>query len=128
MIWLPTPALAQCFAVAEWLSILLRAQWAYPFNEPVDTKRYDNYLNYVKRPMDFGTIKRNLETGVYKAPDDMLADMQQVGISLLLMVKFTSLVADWPKCICDHCSAFSWRASAELFGPATQKGMTASGC
>ena len=56
------------------------AQWAYPFNEPVDTKRYDNYLNYVKRPIDFGTIKRKLEAGGYKAPDDMHADIQQAGL------------------------------------------------
>ena len=56
------------------------AQWAYPFNEPVDTKRYDNYLNYVKRPIDFGTIKRKLEAGGYKAPDDMHADIQQARL------------------------------------------------
>ena len=56
------------------------AQWAYPFNEPVDTKRYDNYLTYVKRPIDFGTIKRKLEAGGYKVPDDMHADIQQAGL------------------------------------------------
>lgn len=56
-------------------------QWSYPFNEPVDTVRYDNYLNYVKRPIDFGTIKRSLETGAYKEPEAMLADVRQARIS-----------------------------------------------
>jgi Bromodomain len=59
------------------------AQWAYPFNEPVDTKRYDNYLTYVKRPIDFGTIKRKLEAGGYKVPDDMHADIQQARLDSL---------------------------------------------
>lgn len=53
-------------------------QWAYPFNEPVDTKRYDNYLTYVTRPMDFGTIKRQLEAGHYREPTALLADVRQV--------------------------------------------------
>lgn len=45
----------------------------------MDTKRYDNYLSYVKRPMDFGTIKRQLEAGHYSEPNAMLADVRQVS-------------------------------------------------
>lgn len=79
-------------------------QWAYPFKEPVDTKRYDNYLNYVKRPMDLGTIKRGVEAGAYKAPDDLLADVQQVPTSLRFELKAVPhKVKCLLSCICCFC-------------------------
>lgn len=76
-------------------------QWAYPFNEPVDTKRYDNYLTYVKRPIDFGTIKRKLEAGGYKVPDDMHADIQQAGLDLICMdPAMFNFDSDPSSCLC----------------------------
>ena len=54
-------------------------QWAYPFNQPVDLKMYTTYLTYISRPMDFGTIKRNLESGTYPDPEAFAADVRQVG-------------------------------------------------
>jgi Bromodomain len=85
-------------------------QWAYPFNEPVDTKRYDNYLTYVKRPIDFGTIKRKLEAGGYKVPDDMHADIQQAGSTQTLMEPQLLSCDSGPRsclCICEQLG-LSW--------------------
>lgn len=38
-------------------------QWCWPFNQPVDTNIYKDYLEVVRTPMDFGTIKRRIEHG-----------------------------------------------------------------
>ena len=51
------------------------AQWAWPFNEPVELDRYPDYTKVVKQPMDFGTIKQRLEAGAYGSPQQFAADM-----------------------------------------------------
>ncbi|TMW68693.1 hypothetical protein Poli38472_006161 [Pythium oligandrum] len=42
-----------------------------PFNAPVDTKLkgLEDYPQIIKRPMDLGTIKQNLDAGVYEGPN-----------------------------------------------------------
>ena len=37
-----------------------------------------DYLTVVKKPMDFGTIKKNIEDHVYTDAEEALADCQQV--------------------------------------------------
>lgn len=51
-----------------------------PFREPVDpsSEGIPDYFNKVKRPMDLGTIKDNLDNQRYKTPEDFLADMRQI--------------------------------------------------
>jgi hypothetical protein len=56
-------------------------QWRYPFEHPVDTKKYDNYLDFVKRPMDLSVIKKNLDDGMYVDPIALLLDVRQVSIT-----------------------------------------------
>ena len=53
-------------------------QWAFPFKAPVDTTKWTTYLDVVKTPMDFGTIKRRLETGAYASPEEFATDMRLV--------------------------------------------------
>ena len=53
-------------------------QWAYPFLEPVDTVKYDNYLDFVRRPMDLGTVRGDIEAGHYPDPGALLLDLRQV--------------------------------------------------
>ncbi len=53
-------------------------QLSWPFNQPVDVQRFKDYLNFVKEPMDFGTIKARCESGFYGGPVEMVADVQRV--------------------------------------------------
>lgn len=41
-------------------------------------------MDKVQRPMDFGTIKSNLEAGLYPTPEDFDKDVQQVFINARL--------------------------------------------
>ncbi len=43
-------------------------QWSFPFNTPVDTTKYLDYLNAVKVPMDLGTMRARTESGYYRDP------------------------------------------------------------
>lgn len=54
-------------------------QWAFPFNAPVDTTRFADYLNVVKNPLDLGTIKSRLEGATYyRDPKDVWSDINLV--------------------------------------------------
>eukprot|EP00884_Botryococcus_braunii_P006179 jgi/Botrbrau1/15562/Bobra.0274s0006.1 len=66
------------------LKEVMAHEWAPPFNEPVDTERWSDYLDKVQRPMDFSTIKTNLESGLYQTPEEFDKDMQQVFINAAL--------------------------------------------
>ncbi|KAL0073143.1 hypothetical protein F4703DRAFT_1899529 [Phycomyces blakesleeanus] len=44
------------------------------FLEPVDTRLITDYLTVIKRPMDFSTIRRKIETGRYRHLDEFRDD------------------------------------------------------
>ncbi|KAJ0388917.1 hypothetical protein P43SY_011931 [Pythium insidiosum] len=50
------------------------------FNYPVDPVALNlpTYTEVIKHPMDFGTIKRRLDEGLYVAVDDFVADVELV--------------------------------------------------
>ncbi|KAG9384220.1 Bromodomain containing protein [Pyrenophora tritici-repentis] len=52
----------------------------YPFITPVDPVALNipSYLKIIKKPMDFGTIEKNLKNGVYQSAKDFYADAQLV--------------------------------------------------
>lgn len=52
----------------------------YPFITPVDPVALNipSYLKIIKKPMDFGTIEKNLKNGVYQNSKDFYADAQLV--------------------------------------------------
>lgn len=54
---------------------------AEPFNVPVDAKGLGipDYLDVVKSPMDYGTIRTKLEKGEYAEVAEMLKDVRQVS-------------------------------------------------
>jgi hypothetical protein len=61
------------------LQAIMAHKWSWPFNSPVDTNIYHDYLDKVKTPIDFGTIKRRLDRGgQYRHPDEFLADVRLV--------------------------------------------------
>ncbi|KAJ8031023.1 BRCA2-interacting transcriptional repressor EMSY [Holothuria leucospilota] len=51
------------------------ASW---FNRPVDPRESPEYFKIIKNPMDFSTIKRNLENGSYQGFTDFHQDMIMV--------------------------------------------------
>ncbi|XP_021717213.1 transcription factor GTE7-like [Chenopodium quinoa] len=64
---------------AQVLSKLMKQKAGYIFNEPVDVVGLGlhDYHTIVKRPMDLGTIKKNLGVkGFYRTPDDFAADVR----------------------------------------------------
>jgi hypothetical protein len=50
------------------------------FREPVDWRNLglDDYLDFVKHPMDLGTIKIKLETEKYVSIEDVVSDVRLV--------------------------------------------------
>jgi len=50
------------------MTVLWKAQHAWIFHEPVDIVKLKipDYFEVVKRPMDFGTIRKKLNNNVYK--------------------------------------------------------------
>ena len=53
-------------------------QWAFPFAKPVDINLFKDYPNIIANPVDFATIKANLEGGVYKEPQQFYDGMKLV--------------------------------------------------
>ncbi|OAK97984.1 Bromodomain-containing protein [Phaeosphaeriaceae sp. SRC1lsM3a] len=52
----------------------------YPFTAPVDPVALNipSYLKIIKKPMDFGTMEKNLKAGVYQSAKDFYNDAQLV--------------------------------------------------
>ncbi|CAG9311911.1 unnamed protein product [Blepharisma stoltei] len=59
---------------------LWRANHAWIFHEPVDPVKLNilDYFDIVKRPMDFGTIKKKLNNNVYKSGEEFIKDLDLV--------------------------------------------------
>lgn len=60
------------------LKKLMSHPHAWVFKEPVDVVKLNipDYFNVIKHPMDLGTIKQKLASGVYSTPLDFLADVR----------------------------------------------------
>lgn len=63
---------------AEILRQLRRHEDAAAFLLPVDTKSVDDYLQYVKEPMDLDTVHKRLEGLEYSSKDDFAADVRLI--------------------------------------------------
>jgi len=62
------------------LRILMDHKHAWPFNQPVDPVSLQilDYFDIIKNPMDFSTIKEQLEDGIYDAPEEFATDIRLV--------------------------------------------------
>eukprot|EP00111_Clytia_hemisphaerica_P009366 TCONS_00027490-protein len=67
--------LKQCTTL---LNEIMKRDEAEYFLDPVDPKEVPDYLQFVDNPMDFGTIKRKLNTAKYLEVQDFLDDIHQV--------------------------------------------------
>ncbi|KAL1605378.1 transcription initiation at TATA-containing promoter protein [Paraconiothyrium brasiliense] len=68
------------------LSELLKpkyAKFSWPFMAPVDPVALNipSYMKIIKKPMDFGTVKKNLDAGVYQNAKDFYNDAQLVFLN-----------------------------------------------
>jgi len=68
------------------LNSLWKVKGAYHFHSPVDPIKWNcpDYFDIVKHPMDFGTIKNNLNNNVYKRCQDFVEDMKMVTHNCIL--------------------------------------------
>ena len=67
--------LKQC---RQLLSRLLQHPYAWVFKQPVDAVKLNipDYYNVIKRPMDLGTIKSKLASGMYSGPSAFASDVR----------------------------------------------------
>mmetsp|Transcript_27704 Transcript_27704/g.42163 ORF Transcript_27704/g.42163 Transcript_27704/m.42163 type:complete len:203 (+) Transcript_27704:1528-2136(+) len=49
-----------------------------PFEKPVDSTVYRDYLQYVQTPMDLETIERKIKAGSYETPEDFEYDVHLI--------------------------------------------------
>ena len=60
------------------LTNIMANKWSWPFNSPVDMKMYPDYAQKVEEPMDFGRVRKGLETGAYKHPEQFVEHVRLV--------------------------------------------------
>lgn len=60
------------------LCVLMDRHFGHVFNVPVDLEKYSTYLNVVSKPMDFGTIRRKIDSNTYTSLDEFIADVNLV--------------------------------------------------
>ncbi len=68
-----------------------------PFLEPVDWKSLGllDYPKIIKKPMDFGTVRKKLESGDYKTPKAFDTDMRLVTRNCIKYNAANSDIAQW---------------------------------
>ncbi|XP_050295033.1 bromodomain adjacent to zinc finger domain protein 1A isoform X2 [Anthonomus grandis grandis] len=62
-------------ALQQLLTDVMKNDNAWPFLRPVQQKEVPDYYEIIKEPMDFGTIKYNLNMGKYSADSQIMKDM-----------------------------------------------------
>ena len=62
------------------MNVLWRTTHAWIFHEPVDPVKLDieDYFDIIKKPMDFGTIKKKLNNNAYDGGKEFLSDVELV--------------------------------------------------
>jgi hypothetical protein len=72
--------MAYCKVALQELMSPKNKQYNYPFLEPVDPIKLNipDYSTVIKKPMDFNTIKSNIDRGLYKSPEEFSTDVRLV--------------------------------------------------
>ena len=92
--------LGQLYEISEGL---IKADFGPTFEEPVDLKMVPSYKKYVKRPMDLGTIMRNIIEGVYAKYSsahhlDMNGFETALQMDLIILHVLTDMEQIWYNC------------------------------
>lgn len=76
------PKLAAKFAVCKkLLDDMINHEDSWPFLEPVNVNENPDYLGFVEKPIDLGTIKGNLNDKAYESVDDFASDVRRIFIN-----------------------------------------------
>jgi len=77
-----THGMKQCQTI---LKHLMTHKFAWPFNTPVDPLALNlpDYNDIIKNPMDLGTVKQQLASGLYENEDDFAEDVRLVWANAL---------------------------------------------
>lgn len=69
--------------VEKLINSILKNKVAWPFTKPVDPERdgCPDYLDRVKKPMDYGTIKARCEKNFYGSPSAVAKDVRQIALN-----------------------------------------------
>lgn len=67
------PLNQQVLALVE---VMLRHEASWPFRKPVSKQEAPDYHEYIKRPMDISTIRRNAKNKQYKTKAQVAADLK----------------------------------------------------
>ncbi|CAJ1065766.1 bromodomain and WD repeat-containing protein 3 isoform X4 [Xyrichtys novacula] len=60
------------------LNYIFDCEDSEPFRQPVDPLNYPDYLEIIDTPMDFGTVKRTLESDRYENPVELCKDARLI--------------------------------------------------
>ena len=60
------------------MKAILKHKYAWPFQSPVDGIQFPDYYKIIKHPMDFGTIKKQLEQHYYHSAKECIEDFNTV--------------------------------------------------
>ncbi|XP_057776181.1 SWR1 complex bromodomain subunit bdf1-like [Salvia miltiorrhiza] len=74
----PTAALPEKKLLVFILDRLQKKDTYGVFSEPVDPDELPDYFDIIKHPMDFGTVRKKLESGAYKNLDELEADVDLI--------------------------------------------------
>ncbi|KAH9768171.1 hypothetical protein KPL71_011527 [Citrus sinensis] len=72
--------LMRCFVHGHAEFCITQHKWAWPFMQPVDVKGLglDDYYEVIDKPMDFSTIKKQMEAKEYKNVREICTDVRLV--------------------------------------------------
>jgi hypothetical protein len=60
------------------LLTMMERHFGHVFNMPVDLEKYPNYLSVVDKPMDFGMIRKKIDSNACTRLDDFVSDVNLV--------------------------------------------------
>lgn len=96
--WLDADAKARVLKKAEKaLASVMKSRNAKVFNQPVDpiAEGCSDYLDRIARPMDYGTIKKRLESRKYYDVKDVVRDVRQVTTNCIQYNSIGHMFSQW---------------------------------
>lgn len=75
--------LSRCTEILREMFSKKHSAYAWPFYKPVDAEQLGlhDYHKIITRPMDLGTVKMNLDNGIYNSTEEFAQDVRQIFIN-----------------------------------------------
>ncbi|GBF96114.1 transcription factor [Raphidocelis subcapitata] len=116
---------------------MMTQKYSWPFNHPVDLKRFPDYAQVISQPMDFGTMKDKAEKGAYRDPAAVFADFDRVfansrrynppgsDVYYMATVLQEAMLEQWRKVVIPKLQECAKTSAAEEASMAARKAATA---